>query len=121
MTTFSEPRELTASERALLTFLLTADFPGRDELLQQARKVKATGDCDCGCGTIDLVVESNGPRATVREPVPVEAWKRGTGAVDVMLFVRNGLLSMLEVVDYDTDHPSPYPKPEDLELWVPPR
>lgn len=120
MATFPRPRELDSNERELLTFLLSADFPGRDSLLEQARTVKAIGDCDCGCGTIDLNVDGDGPLATVRGFVPVEARNKQDGATDVLLFVRDGKLSMLEIVRDDGDHPAPYPKPEDLELWVSP-
>lgn len=101
-------------------FLLTADFPGRDSLIEQARTVKATGDCDCGYGTINLSVDSDGPLAAVRGSVPVEALNKRGGAIDVLLFVRDGRLSRLEIVKDDGDHPAPYPKPEDLEISVSP-
>jgi hypothetical protein len=114
---FQNPRDLKPAERELLEFLLTADFPGRDELKQQLDCVEVIGDCDCGCGTINLTVENPVVHSTAREPIPIEAHGKG---LEVLLFVRNGLLSSLEIVDYGDHRPIPYPSPNSLELWVPP-
>jgi hypothetical protein len=114
---FAEPRKLKPNERELLEFLLTADFPGRDELKAQLQHVEVVGDCECGCGTIDLKVNEYPTRAFVEEPIPVEA--RGEG-IEVLLFVRGGLLCSLEIVDYEDRRPLPYPSIRDLELWVTP-
>jgi hypothetical protein len=86
---FSKPRELKPNERALMEFLLTADFPGRNELREQVHRIEVLGDCDCGCGTIDLMVRNPVVRAVAREPIAVEAYGAG---IDVLLFVRDGLL-----------------------------
>jgi hypothetical protein len=114
---YSKPRELKSTERILLEFLLSAEFPGREELKEQINRTEAVGECDCGCGTIDLAVKPPFRRASVREPIPIEA--HGTG-VDVLLFVRNGTLLSLEIVDHRDDCPITYPKPDVLELWIPP-
>ena len=120
MARFAQPRDLDSKERALLEFLLTAEFPGRSELQEQARRVKAVGDCDCGCGTIDLAVEDCPPRAHTREPIPVEARRESPeGPIEVLLFVRGGRLASLEIVDYLNTRL--YPAPDDLKLWVPPQ
>jgi hypothetical protein len=112
---FQNPRELKPAERKLLEFLLTADFPGRDELKQQMDWVEVIGDCDCG--TIDLMVKDPAVHSTAREPIAIEAHGKG---LDVLLLVRNGLLSSLEIVDHGDHRPIPYPSPNSLELWVPP-
>jgi hypothetical protein len=117
MTHFSQPRELKPNERAMIEFLLTADFPGRDELREQVGCVGVVWDCDCGCGTIKMIVRNPVVRAVAREPIPVEA--RGAG-IDVLLFVRDGLLASLEIVDHGNSRPLTYPSPSKLELWVPP-
>ncbi|HXT85847.1 MAG TPA: hypothetical protein VN745_02375 [Verrucomicrobiae bacterium] len=109
-------RPLKADERKLLEFMLSAEFPGRDELLLQMDSLRVTRECECGCGTVNLEANASVARAICREPIPVEA--RGAG-VDVLLFVRKGLLACLEIVDHGDARPLPYPKPEDLELWVP--
>lgn len=99
-----------------MEFMLSADFPGRSELLSQIDSMVVTRECECGCGTVNFTVEGPVTYAICREPIPVEA--RGHG-VDVLLFVRKGLLSSLEIVYHSTERPLPYPKPNDLKVWVP--
>ena len=117
MTISIEPRPLKAEERALIEFLLSADFPERDELRSQLNSVEAVGMCECGCETFSVLVKGSVPSATCREPVPVEA--HGDG-IEVLLFVRGGLLTSLEIVDYGDKRPLPYPRPDESKLWVPP-
>lgn len=117
MTKSIEPRPLSPDERALLEFLLSGEFPGREELKSQSKSAEVVGFCECGCGTVNLRVGGAAPQALCKEPIPVEA--RGN-RVDVLLFVRKGLLSSLEIVDHCDTRPLPYPKPSDLSLWVPP-
>lgn len=112
-----EPRGLRTPERALIEFLLTADFPGRNELREQLDHVEVVWVCDCGCGTVNLRVKSLTKRAVVREPIPVEARGRG---FDVLLFVRDGFLNSLEIVDHGDSRPLEYPSTVGLELWAPP-
>jgi len=114
MTQPVNPRPLSAEEKALADFLLSAEFPGRDELRVQLDSVKVVGICECGCGTVELAVEGDVPRSVCREPIPIEAHD---DALDVLLFVRDGVLSSLEIVDYKDRRPLPYPRPSDLELW----
>jgi hypothetical protein len=117
MSTFAQARELNANEKALIDFLLTADFPGRDELRDQLGQVQVLGDCDCGCGTVSLSVPGAAVRADAREPIPVEAYNED-GSLSVLLFVREGMLASLEIVDYVGGRG--YPTPAKLSLWVPP-
>jgi hypothetical protein len=117
MTKFSHPRSRTSDEKALLDFLLSSDFPGCQELKAQADSVQAVGACDCGCGTIDLAANDPAARATCREPIPVEAYGAG---VDVLLFVQDGLLSCLEIVDHGDNRPLPFPRPARLTVWIRP-
>ena len=113
------PRELTGQEKALLGFLLSNPFPGRDELLKQAEVVKACGTCLCGCPTIDLTVD---PRqaapAIVRSRVPVEANGFDTrgDAVLVMLFVDKGYMSMLEVAALGESDVAVFPQIGSLQV-----
>ncbi len=78
---------------------------------------EAVALCECGCGTIRMRVAGKSARATCREPVPIEA--HGAG-IQVLLFVRRGLLTSLEIVDYGDARPLAYPLPENLNLWLPP-
>jgi len=112
-----EPRPLSQEERVLAEFLLSAEFPGRDELKSQLESAEVVGVCECGCGTVDLAIKELAVRAVCREPIPAEAYR---SALDVMLFVRDGLLCSIEIVDYEDKRPLSYPRPDDLKLWVPP-
>lgn len=100
-----------------MEFLLSADFPGRAELALQVDSLEVVRVCECGCGTIDVAVGRPVAKADCRGPIPVEA--HGAG-VEVLLFVREGLISSLEVVDHGDARPIPYPQPPDLKLWIPP-
>jgi hypothetical protein len=111
-------RPLRADERALLAFLLSADFPGRHELRTQAETVIVTGECECGCGAIGLHVETGLHAANVEKSIPIEAY---ADALDVLLFTRDGYLTSLEIVFYAQTPERPYPRPEQLTLWARPR
>jgi hypothetical protein len=115
MVKVDRPRELNAAERTLLEFMLSRDFSGRDALREQAKLAKVEAECECGCGTVDFVVAANATKAIVNEPIPVEANRQ---AMDVLSFVRNGILSSLEIVDYLDQRPLSYPSPEGLELQI---
>ena len=110
-------RPLRPEERELLDFLLSADFPGRDELRKQAATARVTGECECGCGTIHFCVQNEATRAKVEKIVPVEAH---ADALEVLLFARDGMLSSLEIVFYTNPPQRPYPRPDQLKLWVRP-
>lgn len=113
-----QPRDLKTEERAVLEFLMTAEFPGRDDLNDQLKSVMAVGVCDCGCGTIDLAVKDRDARATTHAALSVEAFGSG---VDVLLFVRDGILSCLEIVPHSDERPVAYPAPAALELRARPK
>jgi hypothetical protein len=110
---------LTTEQRALLEFLLTPAFDGRDELLAQARGVQTSGSsCDCGCASFHLNPDVARPQATVHEPVPVDANGHAPDGspVEVLLFVREGHLSEVEVVWYGSAPPPDLPRPADLVI-----
>jgi hypothetical protein len=111
-------RPLREEERALLDFLLSADFPGRDQLRAQGQVVTVAGECECGCGTIEFQVEASCAAARLEKPIPIEAYR---DALDVLLFTREGFLEMLEIVFYADPPQRPYPRPEQLKLWYRPK
>jgi|HubBroStandDraft_5_1064220.scaffolds.fasta_scaffold182466_3 hypothetical protein len=111
------PRQLSPEETALAEFLLSVEFPGHDELRKQLKLAQVTGTCECGCGTILIRVNHANDKAVTTERVVVEAYGKG---VDVLMFVRDGALSSIEIVDHGDARPLRYPKPEELSLWVPP-
>jgi hypothetical protein len=101
-------RPLTASERGALDALLAVDFPGVAELRIQARTVRATEGCACGCPTVNLEVDSEAPRAAVTSGVPVEANVVDEGA-GLILFVADGRLSLLEYWTTEDETPTEFP------------
>ena len=111
------PRQLSPEELALAEFLLSVEFRGRDELRKQLNVAQVTGTCECGCGTILIRVNDAIEKAATTERVVIEAYGKG---VDVLMFVRDGTLSSIEIVDHGDARPLRYPRPEELTLWVPP-
>jgi hypothetical protein len=117
MAKLSATRGLNKKEQELLECMLTAEFPGSEELQAQIGRVEVCAECDCGCGSIDLQVEGQSGHGVENEQIAVEAYGKG---VDVLLFVRDGLLSSLEIVDQGDARPPAYPTPAGLKLWVRP-
>lgn len=113
-------RALEPHERELLNFLLSEPFPGVEELREQALTARAVNECGCGCGTIGIYVPRPlVPKAGIKGCIPVEATGVSPSApCDVILFVREGYLSCLEVVRYGDRESFPYPGPADLQLIV---
>jgi hypothetical protein len=113
-------RPLTTNEALLLAELLAHEFEGVEQLRIQSRALTARRGCDCGCGTVELVPQDDAPpRSRAQNPVPCEGVVRGddgTPIGGVLLFVKDGLLSSLEV--YETcGHPLPLPTSDQVE-WM---
>jgi hypothetical protein len=90
-------------------------FPGWDELKTQAAGAEDCRECHCGCGTVNRERKEPRTRAASREPVPVEAYRE---FLDVLLFVREGFLSSLEIMDDLDVRPVTYSSPKELKLRV---
>jgi hypothetical protein len=80
------------------------------------------GRCGCGCATIDLWVDPTraGPSTVVRDAIPVEARSlRDDPPYELLLFVRDGYLESVEIVDYADEHRfREFPPPTDfLAPW----
>jgi len=114
------PRSLTAEERDALNFLLSADFPGVEELREQAKVVSVVGR-RCGCASVDFSVDTEvAQRTKSYEPVPVEAHSRDVGPggpFQLLLFVREGWLAGLEIVYFANELPVEFPP---LDAFEPP-
>jgi hypothetical protein len=114
-----ERRDLADDQRALLDFLLTADFEGREEVRKQADTIRTAGSsCDCGCPSFHLNPESHLPAAAVQKTVVVDAHGRDPGGnlVGVLLFVVDGYLAELEVFGYESSDFAGLPRPESLKI-----
>jgi hypothetical protein len=64
-------------------------------LKKQAATVRVTGECECGCGTIEFAAQAETIPAMTEKSIPIEAYGE---ALDVLLFARGGVLRMLEIV-----------------------
>jgi hypothetical protein len=107
-------RPLTELERAILDFLLTAEFPGRGELRAQADHVRVTGRCRCGCATVDLTVDrAAAPLAQVGERMVADSMSRDE-EYGLLLFVDDGYLSSVEIYGNAAEPPSEFPPPSDF-------
>ncbi len=112
-------RPLNADERSVLDFLLTREFPGRDELVVQARSVQTTGlSCTCGCPSFSLKPDLSLPSAPVTDPRPTDA--HGTDPagtqIGVLLFVDDGYLAEVEIYNFDDHGFAGLPDPAALKL-----
>jgi hypothetical protein len=116
----SAPRPLRPEESAALLALLNhADFDGRDSLLAQVDFARVVGYCGCGCATVDLAVDSAAPASSSGSPIPNEATVLGADGEPiggVLVFVRDGYLTSLEVYDYGGVPISPFPPTSRLRL-----
>lgn len=113
------PRKLTSKEEALLSFLLSRQFPGRDQLRQQMRSARVSGECKCGCPTVELLVDrAQSPRAKVVRRMPVEAIgndEDGTQLYALLHVDDDGFLCELEAYRVDSK-PLKLPDPGSLHL-----
>ena len=115
-----EPRPLTDDDHRVLDLILAATFDGVEPLRAQSRSVQVVGRCTCGCPSIDLAVTVDAPRAVrVDGLVPVElniAPLAEEPPGQVILFVRDGELSYLELVFYEDRPPTGWPASDRLSL-----
>lgn len=95
-----ELRDPTDGELRLLTALLSADFPGRKELLEQLAGLKVQRIDDDGSLSLR---PTNGPPASVIRRVPVEAELGDDDGVTIhaLLHVVDGYLNELDVFRED--------------------
>jgi hypothetical protein len=103
-----EYRPLTKREREILEMLLSIAAPGIDELRAQVPYAKAAR-WNCGCASFDLKVDrERAPRssATARPAVEAITHEREdvSRAFDLLLWVEDGWLAGVEIVDYVDRH-----------------
>jgi hypothetical protein len=91
------PRPLSDAELELIEALLGAAGVRAGRYLGQLPKVRVVGGCGCGCPSIDLEV-GDGLREGAPKPLIVADAESPEGVpVGVILWVRGGALSGLEV------------------------
>jgi len=112
---------LTPQQAQLVEFRLSGDLGGHDEQLHnQAATVRTSGSsCDCGCPSFYLDPDRS-TAATRSEPAGplVEAHGRDPGGnfIGVLLWVRDGYLSEVEVFGYEASEFAGLPNPGALSF-----
>ncbi len=49
-----QPRELSFEEWQVLNKMLSTDFMGKDNIVNQLKSAKVVSYCPCGCKTVDI-------------------------------------------------------------------
>lgn len=119
--TRDEPwRPLTDQERSLLTAIIDQPFPESQGLLAQVEVAEARRGCGCGCGTINLRVEGAASPVTLNgslAPGEAEVFSEtGDPEGGLILFVRDGYVSCLEI--YSHGEPAPLPPVDRIRPYV---
>lgn len=92
----------------MLDAILAGDFPGVDNLREQAVTVRARRGCTCGCGTIELVGYDGPPDGLTSVPDELTIVDdAGEILGSVLLLTTHGQLSSLEVASYGDPLPMP--------------
>jgi hypothetical protein len=104
------PRPLSDRESALLDLFLAQDFQGVEALPVQRESVRVKGLWEDLGGIVLLEVDDvDAPTADIVHTVPVETRVRGADRQEVLLFVKQGLLDSIELVDYSGNEPVELP------------
>lgn len=100
---------LSEAERQVLCVMLARELPGAPELRAQVGSAVASRRCDCGCPSVDLVVEGDVPVAAVTSRTPVNAEVDGVMGGGLIVFVDEGWLSGLEFYSVEDSTPQEFP------------
>jgi hypothetical protein len=109
-----KPRPISAAEAELVRWLLanTARIDHADALLPQVEGLLVAERCDCGCPSVEFLVEGLSATASI------VAEARGTTPeaepVGVLLWARAGRLSGLEIYDLGDRVTISLPSPSEL-------
>jgi hypothetical protein len=114
-------RPISPQESSIIDLLLEGPFLGRDEIRLQLAHARVTPIEEHGdnYGSLEFEVQP-GPKALVRERVPVDARALDEDGVpiDYLLHVVDGVVKELEVVKADGSPIRRYPKASDLTVSV---
>lgn len=108
------PRPLDDAERELIEALLGAVRTGARRYLGQLESVEVVGSCRCGCPSIDLRVASKPSDGRATPLILADAESPGGEPVGVILWVRGGSLSGLEVHPWNGTARVRLPRPDSL-------
>jgi len=101
---YDTPRDLSNIEREWLSILLDADLPEKDILEDQIQHSKVTGECLCGCKSINIKVDPKTRPYVVSGGVLVEMTvvEPDIAPIIFWLIVEGGYISELEVFRADS-------------------
>jgi hypothetical protein len=111
-------RLLSETERQVLGVMLALDFQGAEELRAQVVSAQVSRGCDCGCPSVDLVVEGDVPFAHVTSRTPVNAEVEGVLGGGLIVFVDHGRLSGLEFYSVEDRTPPVFPDLDRIRPYV---
>lgn len=113
------PRKLTPEKSRILDYLLSVDFPGREELRRQFQSVRVSEECSC-CRSITLLVDKIPENvAPVIRRIPIEAqtaMDENGSMVHTLLHVVNGFMDELEIYRDDLEMMKQLPEINAFEL-----
>ena len=104
----------------MLDWLLEHGLPEAKTFAPQLEKLRATRWCDCGCPSIVLHVDEGSPLGTGSSSVIADVDGRTPEGkkIGVLLFQRDGKLSILEVYSMDViEGEWGFPVYESLQTW----
>jgi hypothetical protein len=113
-----EYRQLSDSERKLLEKLLEPKFPGRLELLEQLKAVRAKEIDEDGGLELQCIASQPAP-VMCRVPTEGECNDSDGVAIHILLHVVDGMMCELELFKEDGSRVSTFPNPQDLVLVTP--
>jgi hypothetical protein len=108
---------------AVLSLLVAQDgLPDSETYRRQLERAQVSGECSCGCATIDLTVPDDLPRAAFKGSplLPIEAHGSDPNhpeiPIEIILFAPEGVLKSLEIVYYGETPPRSFPSPATLKV-----
>lgn len=110
-----KPRAISAAEAILVRWLLAraARVGNADALASQVEGLLVAEQCDCGCPSVEFLVE--GLSATASIVAEADGTSPEGVPVGVLLWARAGRLSGLEVYDFGDATTFTLPRPADLQ------
>ena len=117
--TIHEDRALTDEERRLLAWLIQSGTGNSAELMAQLAEARVVSRCGCGCPTIDLAIGTRSEPTRGGSSIVADVSGKSPEGYDVgvILHVREGLLSELEVYPSGDVGPFSLPVPDSLTHW----
>ncbi|WP_327396500.1 hypothetical protein [Streptomyces phaeochromogenes] len=110
----AEPLPLDVA--ATLNALLTGSDPVSSALRAQIPHTQVAGSCGCGCVTVDLVVDDAAvPPAPAHRNPAADAWYTEPEDAGVMVFTKDGYLSLLEIYSTSTEPITAWPESRFIE------